>query len=80
MSPELVGFLSSGASGIVAIIVCLINNTFQNNEMKKLIEYRLTELETKVDKHNNLIDRTYILEKSLAVHEERLDRLEESAR
>ena len=78
MSPELVGFLSSSASGIVAIIVCLINNTFQNNEMKKLIEYRLTELETKVDKHNNLIDRTYKLEQSLAVHEERLDNLEGS--
>ena len=78
MSPELVGFLSSSASGVVAIIVCLINNTFQNNEMKKLIEYRLTELETKVDKHNNLIDRTYKLEQSLAVHEERLDNLEGS--
>ena len=78
MSPELVGFLSSSASGVVAIIVCLINNTFQNNEMKKLIEYRLTELETKVDKHNNLIDRTYKLEQSLAVHEERLDKLEGS--
>jgi len=78
MSPELVGFLSSSASGVVAIIVCLINNTFQNNEMKKLIEYRLTELETKVDKHNNLIDRTYKLEQLLAVHEERLDNLEGS--
>ena len=78
MSPELVGFLSSSASGVVAIIVCLINNTFQNNEMKKLIEYRLSELETKVDKHNNLIDRTYKLEQSLAVHEERLDNLEGS--
>lgn len=80
MSPELVGFLSNSASGVVAIIVCLINNTFQNNEMKKLIEYRLTELETKVDKHNNLIDRTYKLEQSLAVHEERIDRLEDSAK
>ena len=78
MSPELVGFLSSGASGAVAIIVCLINNSFQSNEMKKLIEYRLTELEAKVDKHNNIIERTYKLEKSLAVHEERLDNLEGS--
>ena len=78
MSPELVGFLSSSASGIVAIIVCLINNTFQKKKKKKLIEYRLTELETKVDKHNNLIDRTYKLEQSLAVHEERLDNLEGS--
>lgn len=28
----------------------------------KLINYRLTQLEKKVDKHNNVIERTYKLE------------------
>lgn len=33
----------------------------------KLSNYRIEQLEKKVDKHNNLIDRTYKLEKAVAV-------------
>lgn len=33
----------------------------------KLTTYRIEQLEKKVDKHNNLIDRTYKLEKAVAV-------------
>lgn len=33
-----------------------------NRKSQSLIEYRLKQLEDKVDKHNNLIERTYILE------------------
>ena len=29
---------------------------------QKLISYRISQLEEKVDKHNNLIDRTYKIE------------------
>lgn len=71
-SPELIGFLSSTASGIVAIIVCLINNHFQNGKIQALLEYRLTELEKKVDKHNNLVERTYQLEEDMAVQQEKM--------
>lgn len=28
----------------------------------KLVNYRLTQLEKKVDKHNNVVERTFILE------------------
>lgn len=38
----------------------------------KLTQYRLEQLEKKVDKHNNLIERTYRLEESEAVLEEKL--------
>lgn len=33
----------------------------------KLTTYRIEQLEKKVDKHNNLVERTYALEKSTAV-------------
>ena len=42
----------------------------------KLIEYRLKQLEEKVEKHNNVIERTYIIEEKLKVTEHRLDDLE----
>lgn len=42
----------------------------------KLIEYRLKLLEEKVEKHNNVIERTFILEEKMKVSEHRLDDLE----
>ena len=33
---------------------------------QKLTQYRLSQLEEKVSKHNNLVERTYILEGQLA--------------
>ncbi len=38
----------------------------------KLTSYRLEQLEKKVEKHNNVVDRVYILEKDKAVFEEDL--------
>ncbi len=39
----------------------------------KLSNYRIEQLEKKVDKHNNLIERTYNIEKRLDVQEEKID-------
>ena len=33
---------------------------------QKLTQYRLTQLEEKVNKHNNLIERTFVLEGQMA--------------
>lgn len=72
--------LASIITGVVAIIVCMINNHFQNAKTTKahndnivLISYRLEQLEAKVDKHNNIIERTYDLERRAAVLEEKQD-------
>ena len=43
---------------------------------QKLTQYRLAQLEDKVNKHNNLIERTYRLEEAAAVHDERIKNLE----
>lgn len=38
----------------------------------KLLTYRVDQLEKKVDKHNNVIERTYKLEQEAAVHTEQI--------
>ena len=79
-------------SAFAAIIVCMINNFYTRRESEKkheanimLISYRLEELEKKVDKHNNLIERTYKLERvastmneQIKVANHRIDDLERS--
>ena len=42
----------------------------------KLINYRIEQLEKKVDKHNNFAERVPILEEKMAVANHRIDDLE----
>ena len=42
----------------------------------RLTNYRLAQLEEKVARHNNLIERTYKIEETLALHEQKLNTLE----
>lgn len=42
----------------------------------KLVTYRIEQLEKRVDKHNSVIERTYILEEKQAETERRLEALE----
>jgi len=73
------GVISAIISGVVTLIVCMINNyaqgvkvTKQHDKTIELIDYRLSELSEKVEKQNSLIDRTYALEQSVALQEERI--------
>ena len=50
-------------SGIVAVIVA----GKQHDKTTALIEYRLKELEDKVDKHNNLVERMYVVEAKIGM-------------
>ena len=66
-------------TGGVTLGVCLINNHYQNkttqqkhNETIALIDYKLGELTKRVDKHNNIIERTYKLEESSLLCDERI--------
>ena len=45
---------------------------FANRKSAALVAYRLEQLENKVNKHNNLIERTYALEESVALMDERV--------
>lgn len=42
----------------------------------RLTNYRLAQLEEKVARHNNLVERTYKIEESLALHEQKIATLE----
>lgn len=49
-------------SALVTGVLSLIGVYIANRKSSALIAYRLEELEKKVNKHNNLIERTYVLE------------------
>lgn len=66
-------------SAAVTLIVCLINGFFQQRATEKkhdetinMIDYKLSELTKRVDKHNNVIERTYKLEELTAIQEEKI--------
>lgn len=66
-------------TGVVAILVCMINNFFQqrstreqNDRTVSMIDYKLSELTKRVDRHNNVIERTYKLEEQAALFEEKI--------
>ena len=60
--------LSAVIAAAASIFVCIWNNNKQNAVMF----YRLEQLEKKVEKHNNLVERTYHLEEQASVHEEKI--------
>lgn len=75
MESIIVALISAG----VTLAVCMINNAYQSrktqakhNETIALIKYQLAELSDRVDKHNNLVERTYKLEQKAAVYEEKM--------
>lgn len=60
---------------IVAILsLCgtLAGAYFANKKSSALIAYRMEQLENKVEKHNNVIERVFILEKHEAVIDEEI--------
>lgn len=70
-------------SGAVTLAVCLINNHYQRiaQEIKHaetitLITYRLDELTKQVEKHNQVMERTFILEEKMKAANHRIDDLE----
>ena len=71
-------------TGAVGIVVCMINNAFQqkradeqHNTTIALIEYKLDQLTHKVDLHNNAVERLYEVEKKLGIDEEKIEHLEQ---
>ena len=61
-------------TGVVAIVVCMINNAFQQKRADQqhhttieLIEYKLDQLTHKVELHNNAVVRLYAVEKKCEV-------------
>ena len=58
MSDSLIAVISAAITGLLS----LWGVYAANRKSSALIAYRLNKLEEKVDKHNSLVERTYILE------------------
>lgn len=50
------------AAAAITAVCALLGTYLSNRRSTALMEYRLKQLETKVDKHNSVIERTYKLE------------------
>ena len=68
--------ISACISAGVTLIVCLISNKSQQEKTRALMEYKLEELTKKVEKHNSVVERTYILEEKVKVANHRIEDLE----
>lgn len=55
---------------ILSLVGTLVGAYLANRKSAALVAYRLEQLEGKVNKHNNLVERTYKLEEHLAVVDE----------
>ena len=60
-----VAFITSGASLLVAIVSIIMNN--------RILGYKVDELKKQVEKHNNLIERTAVVERDLKTAFSRID-------
>ena len=68
--------ISACISAGVTLFVCMISNHGQQEKTRALMEYKLDELTKKVEKHNSVVERTYILEEKMKVANHRIDDLE----
>jgi hypothetical protein len=67
----------------LSLIGNLVGSWSSNNKVSALISYRLDQLESKVEKHNQVIERTFKLEERTELQEleiehayKRIDKLE----
>lgn len=81
MNSDIIIALISGISVAIPSLVATLFSSYQNNkrqeENKKLTMYRLEELEKKVDKYNNMIEKSYQIEADLKNMKEDIDELKE---
>lgn len=63
-------------SGIFSLVASLVGTFGGIITSTKLINYQINELKKRVEKHNNVIERTYRLEEHCKYVDERITRLE----
>ena len=59
-------------SEIIVGVLSLIGTLIGSYSGIRLITYRIEQLEKKVEKHNNIIERTYKLEEATAIQAEQI--------
>lgn len=59
-------------SSLITGLLALLGVYAANRKSAALMEYRLQQLENKVNTHNNLIDRMYAAEEKITLQEEKI--------
>lgn len=79
MSTAMATVLAALLSAAAAIVVGIFNSNAQHKKITDELEkhsalqlYRIEQLEKKVEKHNNIIERTYELESKAQLFDEKL--------
>lgn len=54
--------IGSIITGVITAVGAIIVSAIQNRKLTTLLEYRMNQLEAKQDKHNSLMERTFLLE------------------
>ena len=63
-------------SGILSLVASLVGTFAGIITSSKLTNYQINEFKKRVDKHNNVIERTYRLEEHCKYIDERIEKLE----
>lgn len=58
---------------VVVAVLSLLGTLIGSFGGTQLIKYRIEQLEKKVEKHNSVVERTYLLEEKIKVANHRID-------
>lgn len=61
---------------VVVAILSLVGTLVGSYGGTQLVKYRIDQLEKKVEKHNSIVERTYLLEEKVKVANHRIEDLE----
>ena len=61
---------------VIVAIISLLGTSLGSFGGTQLVKYRIEQLEKKVEKHNSIVERTYILEEKMKVANHRIEDLE----
>lgn len=61
---------------VIVAIISLLGTLLVSFGGTQLVKYRIEQLEKKVEKHNSIVERTYILEEKVKVANHRIEDLE----
>ncbi|WP_379697560.1 hypothetical protein [Mediterraneibacter gnavus] len=61
---------------MIVAIISLLGTLLGSFGGTQLVKYRIEQLEKKVEKHNSIVEKTYILEEKVKVANHRIEDLE----
>lgn len=73
MSDSITVALITGAVSLAGSVLSMVVSVVKAKQSSSLMVYRIDQLEEKVNKHNNLVERTYKLDEARALMQQQID-------